>query len=52
MIKTERDLNQFVASTGVKDPSKIIPKLVECQVLISSKMAKLVQKKAEAYLAL
>jgi len=52
MIKNEKDLKQFEAKEGVNSPDKIIPKLIELEVLISSKMARLVQKKAEAYLAL
>ncbi len=41
MIQTVKDLNKFVASSGIKSHRLLIPALVENKVIVSSEIARL-----------
>ncbi len=42
MIQTVKDLNKFVASSGIKSHRLLIPALVENKVIVSSGVAALI----------
>lgn len=46
IIKTTKDLNDFIVKSGISTPEKIIAKLEETKQLITPTMAKLIQNKA------
>jgi len=46
IIKTTKDLNDFIVKSGISEPEKILAKLEETKQLISPNMAKLILSKA------
>ncbi len=49
MIQTVKDLNKFVASSGIKSHRLLIPALVENKVIVSSEIALLVLNDTSAH---